>query len=145
MIDALARRPATVRREGVDELSGLLGGPDPYLELLGIVARVVAVDTFDRALGRPVASLPEPRPGEPTRAVNSLARPGAAWVPMVGGSSITHALSMVPEENAEVERLHGALYLTYAEISDPLVRRSLNRAQMELVAARTSVCNECFY
>ena len=64
---------------------------------------------------------------------------------MVGGASITQALSLVPAENAELERLHGPLYLTFDEMSDPAIHKGLSRPQMELVAARTSAHNECFY
>jgi hypothetical protein len=64
---------------------------------------------------------------------------------MVGGSSIVQALSLVPAESAAQEDLHGALYLTYEAMAEPVHRSGLNRVQMELVAARTSAVNECFY
>lgn len=42
--------------------------------------------------------------------------------------------------------VHGALYLTIQEMGDlEIVRDGLERAQMELVAARTSMLNDCFY
>jgi len=63
----------------------------------------------------------------------------------LGGASITQALSLVPAENAALEQLHGHLYLTFGEMSDPAVSKGLSRSQMELVAARTSAHNECFY
>jgi hypothetical protein len=64
---------------------------------------------------------------------------------MVGGASITQALSLVPTANAELERLHGTLYLTFEEMSEVEPGKDLSRPQMELVAARTSAHNECFY
>jgi hypothetical protein len=36
-------------------------------------------------------------------------------------------------------------YVAMGEIPDPSVRRDLDRLQMELVAARVSAMNECFY
>jgi len=36
-------------------------------------------------------------------------------------------------------------YVPVAQIPDPSVRRALDRPQMELVAARVSALNECFY
>ncbi len=68
----------------------------------------------------------------------------AAWVPMAPGS-IAYALSLVPHEMAAQEELHGPLYLTYEGMADLEYVNGLTRAQMELVAARVSVINECFY
>ncbi len=53
----------------------------------------------------------------------------------------------LPREAAAVRALHAGLYLDYDEVLD-LKRdpgRTLTRPQMELVAARTSWLNECFY
>jgi hypothetical protein len=141
----LADRPADARRAWVERLvCGGLGYPR-YVELVGIVSRVVAADTFDQALGRAVEPLLHAMPGEPTGDIANGARPGKGWVPMVGGTSITQALSLIPAENAELERFHGPMYLTFEEMSQPTIARGLTRPQMELLAARTSAFNECFY
>ena len=117
-----------------------------YVELIGIVGQVTAVDTFHRALGMDLEPLPEPMIGEPSHTVpNPPARKTRAWVPMTGPPSIPISLSAVPAEMAALEDLHGPMYLSYAEMSDPELQRGLSRAQMELVAARTSAINECFY
>lgn len=141
----LAADPAAVRRDWVEEL--LASGIDEaqYIELLGVVSRLVAIDSFHEALGLPLAPLPEPTVGEPSGEVSDQARPGKAWVSMVGGTSITQALSLVPSENEELERFHGPMYLDFQEMPDAHVTRGLTRPQMELVASRTSVLNECFY
>ena len=141
----LADRPAAARRTWVERLvAGGLGYPR-YVELVGIVSRVVAADTFVAALGRAVEPLPPAVPGEPTGDIADGARPGKGWVPMVGGTSITQALSLIPAENAELERFHGPMYLTFEEMSQPTIARGLTRPQMEVLAARTSAFNECFY
>jgi hypothetical protein len=141
----LADRPAAARRTWVERLvAGGLSYPR-YVELVGIVSRVVAVDTFAAALGRAVEPLPHAVPGEPTGDIADGARPGKGWVPMVGGTSITQALSLIPAEKAELERFHGPMYLTFEEMSEPTIARGLTRPQMELLAARTSAFNECFY
>jgi hypothetical protein len=141
----LAANPAAARQAWVEDL--IAGGLDLpcYIELLGVVGRLVAVDTFCEALGLPRPPLPGALPGEPTGQLSNEARPGKGWVPMVGGTSITQALSLVPSENEELERFHGPMYLRFEEMSDPYVVRGLTRPQMELVAARTSAVNECFY
>lgn len=141
----LAARPAAARRRWLEDL--VAGGLDyeRFVELVGVVSRLVAMDTFRHALGLPPEPLPEPVPGEPSGKVASQARRDRAWVPMVGAAGVTQALSLVPSENTELERFHGPMYLTFDQMSDPAFARGLTRPQMELVAARTSVVNECFY
>ena len=122
------------------------GLPMPaFVEIIGIVSRLSAVDEFTRALGVPLEPLPEPGPGEPARLPTPQARPGRLWVPTVGVMSITNALSLVPAESAAQEKIHGPLYMSYEQMADDAFERELNRAQMELVAARVSAINECFY
>lgn len=116
-----------------------------YVEIVGIVGRLAAVDEFTRALGRSLEPLPDPIAGEPSRTDPPFARPGRAWVPMVGGASITQALSLVPAESAAQAEFHGPLYMTYVEMADDGFERELTRPQMELVAGRVSALNECFY
>lgn len=146
-IEAAARtsaRPATIRREWVEMIAGDLGYPR-YVETVGVTSRLAAVDTFHIGLGVGLEPLPDPEAGEPSRTGEPQARPGAAWVPMVGGASITQALSLVDAESIAQEDLHGPLYLTYEGMAEFDYVGGLNRAQMELVAARTSAINECFY
>lgn len=141
----VAAEPWSVRRGWVEQVAGAQLGYERYVEIVGIVSRVVATDTFIEALGLDLVPLPEPFDGAPTGETAPNARLGAGWVPMVGGTSITQALSLVPAENAAVERYHGPMYLTFSEMDDPAITRALTRPQMELVAARTSAINECFY
>ena len=66
---------------------------------------------------------------------------GAPFVP-----NIVRALSLVPDEVAhDAQRPPEAHYLPVDQIGDPTVRRALDRMQMELVAARVSALNQCFY
>ena len=141
----LGADPPAARRSWLESL--VADGLDyqRYIELLGVVARLVAVDTFSEALGLSPTPLPDPAAGDPTGETDTAARPGKGWVPVVGGTSVTQALSLIPSENAELERFHGPMYLTFEEMSDPLIARALTRPQMELVASRTSAFNECFY
>jgi len=138
------RHPASPTRQWVDTISGTLGMAR-YVELVGVVARLAAVDGFHRALGLALEPLPEPAGGDPTGEIDDRATVGAAWVPMVGGSSIVGALSIVPPEAAAQEQLHGPMYLTYPQMGDVDFQRGLHRSQIELVAARASAVNECFY
>ncbi len=140
----LYHHPASPTSEWVEAVADTLGMAH-YVELVGVVARLAAVDGFHRALGLPLEPLPEVIGGDPTGEIDDRATPGAAWVPMVGGSSIVGALSMVPPEAAAQEQLHGPMYLTYQQMADFDFRRGLHRSQIELVAARASAINECFY
>ena len=136
--------------------------PAEYAELVGVVTMVAGVDFFARALGIPPFPLPSPQPGDPTRWLPASACPGVGWLPTIapeeasgpeadvyGGSpfvpNIMRALSVVPDEVRMLRRLASAHYLAVEQIPDPTARRTLDRMQMELVAARVSALNECFY
>jgi hypothetical protein len=142
----LGKEPAAVTAELIAtwEAQGL--DANYYVELVGIVAQVTTVDTFHRAMSLELEPLPGPFPGEPSRETpDSPARKTRAWVPMVGPPTIPSSLSAVPAEMAAMEALHGPAYLSFAEMADPAIKKGLNRAQIELVAARTSAVNECFF
>ncbi len=140
----LGATPARASRSWVESTVADLGS-GPYVEIVGVVSRAAAVDTFHRAIGSPLPRGPEPVAGDPTGIDDLAARSGPAWVPMVGGASIVGALSAVPSEAEAQEDMHGPLYLTYEQMQDLEFVRGLSRPQMELVAARTSALNECFY
>lgn len=117
-----------------------------YVELIGVVARITAVDGFHRALGLALEPLPSPVDGPPARTdPPRRARRGRGFVPMVGGTSIVQALSLVPAELEAQEDLHGPMYLSYEQMGLFDIQLGLHRTQMELVAARLSVRNRCFY
>jgi len=144
-VRTIASAPWTIRRPWVESLAADGMKMRQYVEAVGVVARAVAIDTVLESLGLDEEQLPDPEDGMPTGAVDERARRVRAWVPTVGRASIIQALSLVPSENTALETLHGALYLTYEEMSDPNSGKDLTRPQMELVAARTSAINECFY
>ena len=118
---------------------------EPFVEVVGVVARTVAVDTMLRGIGTEPLAFPAPVPGEPLRSVQPSAKRRSAYVPMVGAAGATNALSAVPSEDAAQEDLHGALYLSYAEMGDFSIVKELPRWQLELVAARTSLINHCHF
>lgn len=137
-------------------------GVSEYVELIGVVTMITGMDYFARALGVAPVALPAPLPGEPSRHLPAAARPGEAWVPMIaleeaagpeadvyGGlpmvPNIVRALSLVPDEVRALRKSSDAHYLPVGQIADPTVRRALDRMQMELVAARVSALNQCFY
>ena len=142
----LSRKPAGVTKRLIQEWEGAGLEPTRYVELVGVVAQVTAVDTFHRALVIDLEPLPPPRPGEPSRQLpETPAQANRAWVPMVGPPTIPSSLSAVPAEMDALEELHGPMYLTYEEMGNPSIQKGLSRAQIELVAGRTSAINECFF
>lgn len=134
-----------------------------YVETVGVIATVLAVDGFTKALGLPQFALPEPVAGEPTRQRPMGAKTDHAWVPRVapedvteaeanlyeglGGANIHRALSLVPEE--VIGFFHGidaAQYLPDAALRDfGTEYRDLTHAQIEFLAARVSAINQCVY
>ena len=116
-----------------------------YLELVSIVARLQAIDTYHFALGLDPAPLTQPVDGPPTGNINRAARVNLGWLPTVGPASAPAALSALPGEHRLMFTIHDALYLSIEEMGDLDADRGLHRTQMELVAGRTSVLNDCFY
>jgi alkylhydroperoxidase family enzyme len=132
-----------------------------YVEAVGIVAFTAGLDHFCRALGIPPFPLPEPLPGAATGRRPAGARGGRAWVAMIApedatgpeadlysGSFVPHiaqALSLVPDHSRVLQRESASHYVAMSDLTDPKVGRDLDRMQMELVAARVSALNECFY
>lgn len=141
----LAARPAGTTEEWVTSVCNAVGELR-YIELVGIVARVTAVDTFHRLAGWPLVSFPAPQSGEPTREPPPAnARKNRTWVAMVTPVP-PFALGAVPAAMAAMNDLSDALYMPMDEMGDADWRRGeLHRTQVELVAAATSHANQCFY
>ena len=136
---------------------------EAYVELSGIVVAILSIDEFNRALGLPLESLPKPKIGEPdhyrpmnlahdTGFVPMIPRDGAVgneadlWSPGFS-ANVLRALSLVPDAVRSWKDLASAQYLSVQGMGN-FVRqddRSIDRAQMEIVAGRVSSYNECFY
>ncbi len=128
---------AGVRSEGVHDAI--------LVEIVSLIARLTAVDTFCFALGFDPIDLPEVGEGAPSGHVDARAAIAGGWLPTVGPASPPNALSLLPDEHAAMHELHGGFYLEVAAMADLDVDRGLHRTQMELVAARASRLNECFF
>ena len=137
---------------------------EEFVEMVGIVSRVVDLDVFARGVGVALRPLPEPRPGQPSRQRPAEARKEHAFVPtlpnppeggafadeLYGGQPkpyIVRALSLVPDELRRHLELEEVQYLPLKNILDPKFRQheGLDRAQVEVVAGRVSAINECFF
>jgi hypothetical protein len=145
MASLIATRPASTSKTLVSEaVAGL--GETRYVELVGVVAVVAAVDTVTQLLGTGLEALPEAKPGAPLgerQAQVPLRRD--AWVGRVGPPLVRNALSAVPRTRAEVNRLLDRLHVTSDGLRDTAPVRGLSRLQMETLIVAMSRENECFY
>jgi hypothetical protein len=137
-----------------------------YVELVSVCVLAHAMDVFTRALGDPITPLPAPKVGEPTRRASRFARSDGAWVKLLpfgeeGGDearelyhgldmvpNIGRALSLVPPEVVVMLQVTGSHYLPIDMVRDPNYEppgRALDRMQIELVASKVSIMNDCFY
>lgn len=139
----VAHRAASITGDIVDGLEARGLSRERYVEVVGVVSRTVAIDTYDRGLARSPRALPAPRAGAPSGLRADGARRRAGWVPTVGAIGPPTALDAVPSEATAQEVLHSVLYLAYGEMADLHVERGLTRPQMELVAGRVSYLNHC--
>ncbi len=137
--------PATIRQGFVREMEHGGVPSSTYVEVLGLVARLTAIDTFTFGLGADPAPLPVPVEDEPTGELADEATIDGGWVPTVGPAFPPTALSLVPGEHRAMLDLHSVFYLSIPGMADLDADRGLHRTQMELVAARTSLLNECFF
>ena len=146
VVRAVAAESPLIRSEWVEGLAARGVDMPAYAEIIGVVARLSAVDMFHRALGLPLEPLPDPEPGGPSRTTPPTDLVfGKSFVPMALMVSIPQTVSLVPPETVAWQELSDVMYMTFDEMGDPNFRQALHRTQMELVAARTSQINECFY
>jgi len=161
VVHRVVRDPARLTRSWYQQKLAEGLGDAAYVEILGVVVTLVSIDAVCRGLGLPLHPLPEPLPGEPSRYRPAQARLEAAWVPMIPAAgavgreanlwrgrltaNVIRALSLVPDAVRQLSRLSAAHYLPLDRIVDLRAGRAIDRAQIELVAARVSALNECFY
>ncbi len=161
-VHRIVRDAARLTRGCYEELRAQGLTPEHYVELLGVVTLLLSVDDCHRGLGVPLEPLPEPQPGEPSRLRPEHAAAAEAWVPMLtsdglaraepglfGGRArlpnVVRALSLVPAQVRAWTELSEAQYVPGRRFFDTGFVRGLDRAQIELVAARVSALNRCFY
>jgi hypothetical protein len=154
--------PARLSRSWFESVTGAELAVEAYVEIIGVVTALAGIDFFCRALGVAPLELPEPLAGEPSRYRPEGLKSGIAWVPMLApeGASgpeadlyrgidfvpnIMRALSCVPDQVRAWRVFSDPYYVPMEKLGDPTHARELDRMQMELVAARVSSLNECFY
>lgn len=144
--EAIAAAPAHIDVEWLNHLESQ--GLDRlfYGEMIGVVSRLMAVDSFSRAVESPLLELPDPAPGVPSREKIDRAAINDAWVPTVGAARAPTVLSANRPEMLAQKDIHTGFYLAYEDVSDMGYSvDGLDRAQIEVIGARTSYVNHCVY
>ena len=137
---------------------------EAYVELLSVVAMTTAVDTFDRALGAPMRELPPAGAGRPSRRRPVGVKPGLGWMPMLapadvtdddpplyaiagrGGGNVQRALSLVPQAMMQFWEMFEPMYLHQNAMRDfGREYRAVSHPQIEMIAARVAIQNQCVY
>lgn len=144
-VSDMAARVATNASSITAELVDSFPSSESFVELVGVVSRTTAIDTLHRGLGWDPVALRALDSDSPTGELSSNAKRRSAFVPTTGPAGATSALSLVPAEDAAQADLHGALYLTYQEMSNYSIVKGLPRWQLEVIASRTSLHNHCFF
>ncbi len=167
MVHRIATDPGRIAEKWV---SGILSGgvtEEEYVETVAVIAHALAVDTFTDALGIGRNALPDPVPGEPTRIRPKGAAKDIAWLPTVSYEAadddlraiypgklgdapsaphVRRAMSLVPAEVVSFFAINDVQYLPPAAMWTPDENpRTISKSQVELVAARVSSLNGCFY
>ncbi len=123
-------------------------GEAAYVELVAVSVQTIAIDAFAEALGVARVPLPTPLPGEPSGArPEGLGDIGAhvACLLDYAGPNVGRAMSGAPDDNATFFGLVGSMYAVTDFMEMVWKDRPLSRPQVELIAARVSAVNECFY
>lgn len=147
VVHRVATDPGRLTQSWANEAISVIG-EERYTELVGVTATSQSLDRFEVAMGRPVPDLPEPIAGEPARVRPDTVGDIGAWVSQTVGetrANVSRALSLVPVTDAAWRALVDTCYSHGQGFSDFSWDRPLSRPQTELVAARTTVVNECFY
>jgi len=141
----LGAEPGTVFEAEVRAAADVVGDPST-VEAIAVVSLLSCVDGVHDALGVNREPLPEPADGAPTGDVAQGYKRRRTHVPMPQGA-IPVALDLVPVEGARRIAMSAPTYMPDDDMVHPDWSRpgGLDRAQMEVVAARTSWHNDCFY
>jgi hypothetical protein len=146
------------------QADGLTDGA--YVEVVGVVARLAHLDVFARGIGVPARQLGEPVEDKtPSMERPSIAKDEGFFIGSVpsapeGGeladdiygssvpaANILRSLSLVPDEARRLNRVVNTEYFSHETMFDFSYSSlaGISRPQLELVAAKVSALNQCFY
>lgn len=163
-VEAIHRVATDSGRLSASWVDGLLAdglSDGAYIEIAGLTAMTKMMDAFAWAADVEPPPLPQPRDG----AASGYRPPGAkksdAWVavvkledvsetdgPLYGATAggVHQALSLVPDSKRAFWALGEPHYIPMDEIRNTDTRvRAISRAQIEILAGRTSALHQCMY
>lgn len=136
---------------------------DEFVEIVGVAILAITIDAFAYGIGVDQAPLPTAQPGMPPRKRWERATPGPGWVSTTapenagpeledhyvdgrGQFNIVRSLTLVPAAATQLFALLDCLYMPNPSIRElDGIERSISRAQIEFLAARSSSLLGCFY
>jgi AhpD family alkylhydroperoxidase len=123
-----------------------------YVEIISVVAHAVVIDMFTRGVGLEPFALPVPIEGAPSRRRPKGAKQGAAWVPWIEPGAVTEAEPDLYRRRDRASNIRKAMSLVPAEVTSFFKLHpphnstsALTSLQIELMAARVSILNQCAY
>ena len=162
VIHRVVTDPGRLTRRWYDDVIGSGLSEAHYVETVGVIATVVMIDTYAWGVGQELPRLPNAARGDPSHYVPDGADDLGAWVSMIGLDShqplekdlfangpianIRASLTLVPDEARNFNDLvdhHDTRRPTPDDFY--ATQRSISQAQTELLAARVSALNGCFY
>ncbi len=147
LTERVAVEPSSITRDLVALILERMGDAD-YAELCSVVCQVVAIDHFRAALGLEPAPLPEPLRGEPSGVRPQGMADVGGHIEMTEqqpGPNVGRSLSLAGDDHMRWLMLVFAMYAGDLFAEMVWDDSALSRPQVELIAARTSALNECFY
>lgn len=141
----VATNSQSIREAHVDKWERVGLSRAAYAEIIGVVSSLRAIDTFAFGLGIRQPGLPEPQAGNATGELAPGSKLRTGFVPVPQLLSPSRVLSALPADHRAQDALSDTLYLSNAAMEDLEIVKDLDRAQLELVAARTSFLNDCFW
>jgi hypothetical protein len=147
VIHRVVNDPGRLTRRWADSQIDALGDA-VYAELVAVTAIIVAIDMYALSIGASPPALGEPDDGPPARARPAEVGDVGAWIPMTekkAMANVSRALSLVPRTNTTWRTLVNDSYSRGPQMLVLTWERALSRPQVELIAARVSQLNECFY
>lgn len=147
VLHRIASDPGRLTQEWANDMIAALG-EEIYVELVGIAATSMVIDTFAVALGHDEPTISAAIGGDPARARPDDVGAVGAWVAQSTGdtmANVSRSLSLTPVQNEQWIGLVQAMYSRGRQFTQLEWERALSRPQVELVAARTTAELECFY
>ncbi|MEM7020260.1 MAG: alkylhydroperoxidase-related (seleno)protein [Pseudomonadota bacterium] len=120
---------------------------EAYIEIVGTIGTSVVLDTWTMSTSGELQPLPQPQAGKPTNEASEPVVEDGAWVPILKVSAeqrpmspnIMRSMALVPNIRMLFMKTFGQHYMLSG------MKLSLARTQIELIAARMSALNQCYY